>query len=233
MAVVIRWLGPAVPYAEALELQARLRQEVISGQHVGTMLLLEHPHTVTIGRHGLEANVLSRERLEGAGAAVFHVARGGDVTYHGPGQLVGYPIVDLTRLKLGVSAYVRAMADVLADACADWGVDARWDADYPGLWVGADKLVAFGVHVSRGVTNHGFSLNVAPDLSFYRLIVPCGLPTRGVTTLRRLLGTAAPTMETVRDRVARGFARRFDFEYNPRNSVKDRPVGSPEGELPS
>ncbi len=225
----MHWLGE-VPYEEALALQERLRSEVLAGRSPGALLLLEHPHSVTIGRHGNRQNVLAPELLERAGCRVFHVARGGDVTYHGPGQLVGYPIVSLSALKLGVRAYVETLAEILTQVVSEWGVEAVWDPDNPGLWVGRDKLAAFGVHVHRQVTNHGFALNVDPALELYDLIIPCGLRDRGVTSLSRLLGPGAPSLLEVRERVAVEFARQLNFEYNPAARVQVWSVDSCEGE---
>lgn len=205
------WLGE-VPYATALALQERLRAAVLAGTHPGALLLLTHPPTVTIGRHGDAANVTaSPALLARVGCEVHRVERGGDVTWHGPGQLVGYPIVPLAALGLGVRRFVAGLAETLRRAVAHWHVDCAWDEAVPGLWVGRDKLAAFGVHVHGGVTTHGFALNVAPDLSYADLIVPCGLRDRGVTSLERLAGVA-PSMSDVVDRVRSSFSETFDVD---------------------
>jgi len=201
-----------IDYAAALSLQEQLRAEVIAGERPGALLMVTHPHTVTIGRHGDDANVTSPQLLEAAGCRVHRVDRGGDVTYHGPEQLVGYPIVHLGGLKLGTRAYICRLAQTIAAVLADFGVETRYDDDAPGLWVGRDKIVAFGVHVRRQVTTHGFSINVAPDLQFYDLIVPCGLRWRGVTSMARVLGSA-PALPVVRDAVIAAFGQRFGVQW--------------------
>jgi len=191
------WLGE-VPYADALRIQSQLRQRVIDNDSNGYLLLLTHPPTFTVGRHGQMANVLaSGGLLDQRGVTVHQVDRGGDVTYHGPGQLVGYPILDLRKIKRGVRDYVCGLSRALTATAAEYGVETVWDEKAPGLWVGNNKLAAFGVHVSRHVTTHGFAFNVAPDMSFYQMIVPCGLAQRGVTSLKKLLRDRCPSMQDV------------------------------------
>lgn len=208
------WLGE-VRYDEALALQHRLRAAVLEGTHPGGLLLLTHPPTITIGRHGDAGNVTaSAALLAQAGCEVHRVERGGDVTWHGPGQLVGYPVVSLPALGIGVRQLVAGLAEALRRAVAPWGVEAAWDEAVPGLWVGRDKLAAFGVHVHRGVTTHGFALNVSPDLGYADLIVPCGLRERGVTSLERLTG-AAPDMAAVTLAVQTAFAETFEVDLVP------------------
>jgi len=189
---VYHWLGE-VPYEEALALQLQLRQAVLSGMHPGALLLLTHPPTVTIGRHGkLENLLLDTDRLAERGATVHRIERGGDVTFHGPGQIVGYPIMSLHGLKLGVQRYAQSLATVLQRVIANWGIEAKWDGLTPGLWVGNDKIAALGIHVHRGVTTHGFALNVNTDLSWFDTIVPCGLVNKGVTSMANILGSKCP-----------------------------------------
>ena len=210
MTLIHQWLGE-LAYESALALQRDTRAAVLDGAD-NTLLLLTHPHTITVGRHGNMNNIVARPILEQRGATIHRVDRGGDVTYHGPGQLVGYPIVNLMRLKLGVRAYVCALSDALRSALAGFGITATWDDEAPGLWVGREKICAFGVHVHRNVTTHGFAINVAPDLSFYSLIVPCGLATRGVTSMAAQLGEAPP-MSAVRAAVVAAIQRRFDMSH--------------------
>ena len=183
-----------LPYAEALALQLAHRDAILNDGAQSTLFLLTHPHTVTIGRHGKQANVLAPALLEQRGCQIHQIDRGGDVTYHGPGQLVGYPVFDLGAMRLGVRRYLERLANALAHVLAGWGVEATWDGDEPGLWVGRDKVVAFGVHVHKNVAIHGFAMNLDPDLSFYDLILPCGLRDRGVTSVARLTG-GAPSMD--------------------------------------
>jgi len=184
-----------VPYRVALERQHRARQSVLAGgQH--ELHLLSHPPTITVGRHGDPDHILAPE-----GCEVVSVDRGGDVTFHGPGQLVGYPIVHLGRLKLGVRAYVAALAEGLAEVLRDHAIEANWDVEVPGLWVGRAKIAAFGVHVHRQVTTHGFALNVHPDLGAFDRIVPCGLRDRTVTSMAALI-ERPPDIATLWPRVA-------------------------------
>ena len=188
------WLGE-VPYKDALALQLQLRQAVLSGMHPGALLLLTHPATVTIGRHGNSKNLLiDPDLLAQRGATIHRIERGGDVTFHGPGQLVGYPIMNLHTLKLGVQRYAESLATVLQRVVSKWGIEAKWDGITPGLWVGNNKIAALGLHVHRGITTHGFALNVTTDLSWFDTIVPCGLLNKGVTSMAQILASDCPSM---------------------------------------
>ena len=189
-----------LPYEEALALQHRLRERVLAGGEA-QLLLLEHPPTITLGRRANEKNILNLQAVMTSGTALVHTDRGGDVTWHGPGQLVGYPILELRRYRLGVRRYVGLLAEVLQGVLEELGIAATWEEQNPGLWVGEDKIAAFGVNVHRGVTTHGFSLNVDCELSAFQLIRPCGIMGRGVTSMAAVLGHAPP-MAAVRDRVA-------------------------------
>lgn len=179
-------LTPYRPMWERQRALAAAREQ----QQIGDLLmLLEHPHVYTNGRGGRREHLLVDEAtLARLGAEYVEVDRGGDLTYHGPGQLVGYAIVDLDAADLGVRAYVRGLEQVLLRTAAHVGVKAATLPGYTGVWVGDEKLAAIGVRVSRGVAYHGFALNVDPDLSYFSAIVPCGIPDRGVTSLARLLG---------------------------------------------
>jgi lipoate-protein ligase B len=162
------------------------------------LLLLEHEHVYTNGRSGDRAHLLAdAATLARLGATYQEIDRGGDITYHGPGQLVGYPIIGIDQLGLGVRTYVRGLEAALIQTAAHFGVAATTIPGYTGVWVGADKLAAIGVKVGRGVAYHGFALNVDPDLSYFDHIVPCGIPDRGVTSLARLLGRAVAVDEVV------------------------------------
>jgi lipoyl(octanoyl) transferase len=189
-----------------LRIQEDVRDQVAQATAVDTLLLLEHEAVITLGRSADLANVIaSAEDLGRAGITVVRTSRGGDVTYHGPGQLVGYPVF---RLRRGVRAHVKAMADGIIAALATFGIAAEWQASRPGVWVGAEKICAVGVHVRRRVAMHGFALNVTTDLSAFRTIVPCGLRDAGVTSMERLLGTALE-LEDVAERLVRAFERSF------------------------
>ncbi len=215
-----RWLG-RVPYGEADRLQRAL--------HVGAtddyLLLLEHPHVYTLGTTADPAHVLVPPAT--VGADLVRVDRGGDVTYHGPGQLVGYPIVTLPEWRDGlrdVVAYVRLLEDVLIGALAGFGIEAHREPKYTGVWVGDDKIAAIGVKVARGRTRHGFALNVDPDLAMFDHIVPCGIRDRGVTSMAALLDgvpgrDGAPEMRAVVDAVVAQFTARVGAESIDRQDV--------------
>ncbi len=178
-----------VDYAAAWELQRRAVAARIAEEIPDLLILVEHPHVYTLGRSGHAENVLLDEaRLAAIGARLFQVDRGGDVTYHGPGQLVGYPIVHLARLGKDTHQHLRRIEETLIRTLADFGVEGRRDPAYTGVWVGTEKVAAIGVRVSHWVTSHGFALNVDPDLTYFANIIPCGIRQRGVTSLARLLG---------------------------------------------
>jgi lipoyl(octanoyl) transferase len=202
----VRELG-RIGYAAALELQRDLAARRRLGLVGDQLLLLEHPHTITMGRNGHAENLLAREDvLARAGIAFYATDRGGDVTYHGPGQLVGYPILDLREWKRDVGAYVRAIEQVLIDTLADFGIAAGRISKLTGVWVDGRKIAAIGVHISRWVTSHGFALNVSTDLSYFQYIVPCGLA-MPVTSMAQL-GVQA-TLGEVSARVSEHFERMF------------------------
>ncbi len=205
------WLG-RVAYAEAARMQEDLVREVSEGEGAEHLLLLEHPHVVTLGRGADRANVLLDEATRAArGIGIHETGRGGDVTYHGPGQLVGYPIIDLKPDRRDVHRYVRDLEEVLIRTSADFGVAAERVAGLTGIWVGDRKLAAIGVRIARWVTSHGFAFNVSTDLSYFRHIVPCGITDRGVTSI--LAETAsAPALEEVAASAARHFGEIYGRE---------------------
>ena len=173
-----------IDYPAALALQRDLHQRVVSGDLPALLLLLQHPHVYTLGRRGAESDILASEHtLRDLNAHVYHTDRGGEVTYHGPGQLVGYPILDLRAAGLGPLAYVRALEKTIISTLAELGIPATAEGRPTGVWVGDAKIAAIGVRVSRGVTMHGFALNVNPDLSYFNHIVPCGMPGASVTSI--------------------------------------------------
>src|SRR5229473_82260 len=175
-----------IDYVEAFDLQRALVDQRKRGEIPDQFLIVEHPHTITLGRNGHMENLLAREEiLDRAGVAFFPTDRGGDITYHGPGQLVGYPILDLREWKRDVGAYVRAIEQVIIDTLADYGIAAGRIPKLTGVWVEERKIAAIGVHLSRWVTSHGFALNVSTDLTYFQYIVPCGL-TRPVTSMAEL-----------------------------------------------
>jgi lipoyl(octanoyl) transferase len=180
----VRRLG-RVPYGEALALQAELVAQRRAGEIPDTLLLLEHPHVITLGSGAHDGNVLAgpEERAE-TGIELFETGRGGDVTYHGPGQLVGYPILDLKPDRQDLHRYLRDLEEMLIGVLADFGLRGERKAGLTGVWLGDRKLAAIGVRVSSGcITSHGFALNVATDLGFFGAIVPCGIRDHGVGSL--------------------------------------------------
>lgn len=208
----VRRLGQ-VPYAEGLELQRALVEERRDGRIPDTLLLLQHPHVVTIGvkKEGRSHILATPERLSSLGVEVFETGRGGDVTYHGPGQLVGYPIVDLNPDRRDVHRYVRDLEEVMIRVCAGYGVTSGRVQGFSGAWVGDTKIGAIGVRISRWITSHGFAFNVTTDVAFFDLIVPCGIADRGVTSLAKAIGRA-PELIEVEDRFVDHFARVFERE---------------------
>lgn len=202
-----------IEYAKAFEWQQRLVAERKAGAIPDQFILLEHPHTITLGRNGHVENLLAREEVLARAGIAFHPTdRGGDITYHGPGQIVGYPILDLREWKRDVGAYVRAMEQVLIDTLADFGIRAGRIPKLTGVWVGDHKIAAIGVHISRWVTSHGFALNVHTDLRYFQYIVPCGL-TKPVTSMAQLGCGAA--WEEVAAKLTAHFGRVFEREMIP------------------
>ena len=186
--LTVRELG-RIRYQDGLALQAELVAERQAGRIGDTLLLLEHEPVFTLGRNARRDNVLlPEEELRARGFDVFEVGRGGDVTYHGPGQVVGYPILDLSPDRRDVHRYVRDLEEVMIRVCADFGIAAARVPGLTGTWVGDAKIGAIGVRIARWVTSHGFALNVSNDLAPFALIVPCGIRERGVTSLVQVLG---------------------------------------------
>src|SRR5271163_640310 len=212
-----------IGYSEALALQQQL-VELRHQQRIGnTLLLLEHPPVLTLGRNSSRENILaSDELLARRGVEVQEINRGGDVTYHGPGQLIGYPIVGLRSFapRLGAVDYVRKLEEVLIRTCASYGVITQRIPKRTGVWtlpggtIREKKIAAIGVHISRGITSHGFALNLSTDLRDFDLIVPCGIADRSVTSLELEAPDAdsAPTMENAINAVARHFGRVFEHQ---------------------
>jgi lipoyl(octanoyl) transferase len=209
--LIVRRLG-RIGYAEGVELQKSLVQQRIAGEIDDTLLFVEHPPVITLGvkTRGNLANVRADAGVLAAqGVEVHESGRGGDVTFHGPGQLVGYPIVDLKPDRQDVHRYVRDLEEVLIRTAADFGIQAGRVKGFSGAWVGDVKLAAIGVRISRWVTSHGFALNVSTDLAGFGLIVPCGITDRGVTSLAALLGRDI-AMADVERSVVTHFAAVFD-----------------------
>jgi len=214
----VRRLG-RLAYADGLDLQKTLETEVVAERIRDYLLLLEHPHTFTIGRRAKSDGVLATaEILKTLGAEVFEINRGGKVTYHGLGQLVGYPIINLSSFKEDVHLYVRNLEDVLMRTLADYGIESFRIEGLTGVHTSEGKVAAIGVHIKRWVTTHGFALNVNTDLSYYNWIIACeGEP---VTSMDRLLGREIDLHE-VEDKIIKHFADVFEFE-----NIKNQNLGA-------
>lgn len=199
-------------YAEAFQVQRGLVEKRKKGEIPNQLLFVEHPHVITLGRNGRMNNLLaSPEVMQRAGISFEETDRGGDITYHGPGQIVGYPIFDLREWKRDVVAYVRAVEQVIIDALARWDIQGVRTDGMTGVWVGGAKIAAIGIHISRWVSSHGFALNVSTDLSYFHYIVPCGLP-KPVTSMRALGCNAS--QDQVKAALVAEFAKQFQLQTN-------------------
>jgi lipoate-protein ligase B len=202
-----------MPYAAALELQRGVaRSRIARTVDEDVLLLVEHPPVVTLGRSSKEHHLLATPALLAKrGVELFEVERGGDVTFHGPGQLVGYPIIDLKRHKQDLHWYLRKIEEALINALADYGIPGERNTAFTGVWTRGKKIASIGVHARDWVTWHGFALNVTTDLSYFDLIVPCGIDGVVMTSIGRELGLEDILMQDVRDRVTAKFAEAFDL----------------------
>jgi lipoate-protein ligase B len=198
-----------IPYSAGLEIQERIAEERRADLRPDTLLLLEHPPTITLGRRGSAADILwDEERLTSAGIAVERVGRGGLATYHGPGQLVGYPITKIRSGGRGVREFVAAIEETLGEVVRSFGLIAERRLGHPGVWVGPSKIASIGIEVRRGVSRHGFALNVDMDLAPFQGIVPCGTPALDLTDLSRATGERIRLAEAERA-VVGAWSRRF------------------------
>lgn len=205
----VYWLG-RVEYGEALRLQRARATARIRGEAEDSLLLVEHPPVITLGRGAKREHLLSDEQiLKARGVEVWEIERGGDVTFHGPGQLVGYPILDLTNHGKDLHRFMRKMEEMLIRTLDAYGIRGESRSGQTGVWVHGAKIASMGVHVSRWVSRHGFALNVSTDLSLFDLIVPCGLTGVRMTSMTALLGQGVP-VQVVAESVAREFGRVFD-----------------------
>jgi lipoyl(octanoyl) transferase len=203
-------------YEDAWKLQQRIFQSRASGEISDVLLLTEHAHVYTIGKSAKGNHLLaSKSELEERGIDVFHIDRGGDITYHGPGQLVAYPILDLNHHYLDVHRYLRDLEETIIRALATYGIQAERDPPFTGVWVNGRKVAAIGVKVSRWITMHGIAINVGPDLSYFDGIVPCGIPDRHVTSIERILSRRVEAKE---------FSKRIISAFEEVFSVQSVPV---------
>ena len=206
------WRAGRVEYGSAFAWQRATAEAVAAGRAAEAVALLEHPPVYTFGVRGKREHLLATpEALAARGAEIVDTDRGGDVTFHGPGQLVAYPILDVRGRKLGAGGYVRRLEAAVVATLEAFGVRGERVAGRPGVWVGGEKIAALGVRISRGVSRHGLALNVSTDLEWFDLIVPCGIVDAGVTSLERALGVA-PEMRAVEDAFARAFEQAFEIE---------------------
>ena len=203
-----------IGYQKAWDLQQMVFTQRLRDEMDDTLLLCEHPHTYTVGKNGVDNLsrhlLLNKEELAANVISVFEIDRGGDITYHGPGQLVGYPIVDIRGREIGVRAWVELIERAIIDVLEPLGIPGQIECNEPGVWLGKAKIAAIGIHVSRGVSRHGFALNVAPNLGDYKGIVACGLHGRTVTSIVDQTG-AAPDVRTMGECVARSMAARLNL----------------------
>jgi lipoate-protein ligase B len=211
LAIEVLCYPDPITYDQGLKLQETL----VSGKKTGSLrsdylMILEHPPVITMGSTGSFENVLASEiYLRRRGIELYASDRGGDVTYHGPGQLVGYPIIDLNKYKVDPGWYVRKLEEVLKRTISFFGLEGSIVAHYPGLWVMGKKIAAIGVSIKNGISYHGFALNVRPDLKHFSLIVPCGLKAKGVTSMLSMLGSDCPSTEEVKKVLIDEFLKNF------------------------
>ncbi|MBK7867327.1 MAG: lipoyl(octanoyl) transferase LipB [Ignavibacteriales bacterium] len=200
-----------VSYQEAWDLQRTIHLMRTSGAIEDTLLLLEHPHTYTLGKTADRTNLIgSEEYLEKNGISVFEIDRGGDITYHGPGQIVGYPIIDLNKWKPDTHLYLRNLEEVIIKVLAEYGIESGRKPEYTGVWVGESKIAAIGIRVSRWVTMHGFAFNINTDLELFNGIIPCGIKDKEVTSLSRLLKREID-IDEVKQKLRDQFVLHFDY----------------------
>ena len=205
-------------YKSTWDLQRRIFELRVAGKVSDVLLLNEHNHVYTLGKSSDNNHLLATEtELKSNGAEVFHIDRGGDITYHGPGQLVVYPILDLNNYYLDIHRYLRDLEEVIIRTLSEFGIRSHRDEKFTGVWVGSDKIAAIGVKVSRWVTMHGFALNVNTDLTYFDRIIPCGIFHKGVTSLHRLLGKPVPMNEVCRA-VGHNFGEVFGARVVERNA---------------
>ncbi|MER3446448.1 MAG: octanoyltransferase [Candidatus Dadabacteria bacterium] len=207
---LVNWIYlERVDYSKGLSYQMEIHKRVSLGKYKGFLLLVEHNPVVTIGRFGDESNILiSKEDMKRRGVEIWRIERGGDVTFHGPGQLVGYPIINLRDFKLGVKSYIHLLEETLIGVIDRFGIRGERIKDHTGVWIGKEKIAAIGVYVKNGITMHGFALNVNTDLKYFSFIIPCGISNMGVTSMKEILG-----MEIPLEKVAVAFAEEFGERF--------------------
>lgn len=202
-------------FPSALELQKETLRRRQADETEDTLFLLQHPPTFTLGKRGNAANLLVSEKdLEEKKIPLVQTDRGGDITFHGPGQLVAYPVIKLERHYQGVRSYVSLLEKTVVETLAEFGIASKVESQFPGVWTGDEKIAALGVRIQRGVSTHGISLNVNPDLAYFEWMVPCGIRERDVTSMEKCLGTTPP-MKSVAEKFVSVFSRLFKFHPIP------------------
>ncbi len=201
-----------IDYKEAWDIQKEILNIKAEDKIDDVLFLLEHPHTYTLGKVADKNNLVgSQDYLQKNKISVYDIDRGGDITYHGPGQIVGYPIIDLKNWKQDTHKYLRALEEVIIKTCAEYGLIGSRDAQYTGVWIDDRKIAAIGIKVSRWITMHGFAFNVNTDLSFFTGIIPCGISDKGVTSLKKELGKSIEISE-VKRKLVTNFIEVFDYK---------------------
>jgi len=198
-------------YNDAWELQKRLQSQRISGQIDDQLLLVEHFPVYTLGKNTPREHLLTKESDN---ISIIQTDRGGDITFHGPGQLVGYPILDLNQYKRSITWYMRELEQLIIDVLKEYDINAERKKGLTGVWVKGKKIAALGVRISKWVTMHGFSLNINPDLKYYQGIIPCGIKDYGVTSMADLLGNDVPDMSEIKDTLVQHFIAKFSIYKN-------------------
>jgi lipoyl(octanoyl) transferase len=212
-------LGPC-EYLPSLELQRKVVQKRKTGEVPDCLVFVEYPHTITLGRGGKAEHLLAAaSELKSRSVSYCETDRGGDITYHGPGQMIAYPILDLKGLRRDIDWYLRSLEECIIQTLVDFGIQSERVSGATGVWVGGEKIAAIGVRTSQWVTSHGIALNVHTDLDYFDLIVPCGLRSRGVTSLSKILGSRAPGLREVKSRFILHFGRIFGRSTRETTSV--------------
>jgi len=201
-----------VDYNSAWELQTKLLSKRVKNEIEDTLILVEHPHTYTLGKVADKENLITNEeQLNALGISVYEIDRGGDITYHGPGQVVGYPIINLSEWKEDTHQYLRSLEQVIMNVCKDYGLTAQRNEKYTGVWINDKKIAAIGIKVSRWVTMHGFAFNVNTDLNYFGGIIPCGIRDKEVTSLSSELGRSIE-LDEVKLKIVEHFKGVFDYK---------------------
>ena len=200
-----------IDYKQAWDLQKEIFDLRLRNEINDTFFLLEHPHTYTLGKVAERENLISSEsQLKELGISVYDIDRGGDITYHGPGQIVGYPIIKLSDWKEDTHLYLRGLEEVIILTCREYGIETERNSKYTGVWIGERKIAAIGIKVSRWITMHGFAFNVNTDLSYFGGIIPCGIKDKEVTSLQRELGREI-SIDEVKEKLIKNFIKVFDY----------------------